>query len=248
MWGSAVLAGLFLLSVSSPSEAAKPLSQIVKSVENQGYLPVEVELEDGVWEIDATKDGKAFELVLDPESAETLKIEQQDEEDDREEDADDGQGEEVAAADAAKPVETPLSQLEWLIGEWVDEGADSTIKTRCAWTKRRHFITRSFTVEGEGQVVLEGTQVIAWDPIYQRIRSWMFDSEGGFSSGVWIEDGDHWDVKVSHTLATGERASAINVLTYVDEDTVRWKSINREIEGEIQPSISEVTIVRRAAE
>jgi len=230
MCGVAVLIGL-LLSGSSWADDNKPLSEIVKSVEDQGYVPLEVELEDGVWEIGATKDGKTYELNVNPKSGETLSAEEEEE------------GEEAEEAVAAVP-DSPLRDLEWLIGDWIDKGEEATIKTKCRWTRRRHFMTRTFSIEKEGEVVLEGTQVIAWDPIYQTIRSWMFDSEGGFSVGTWSQDGDHWNVKTAHTLATGERASAINVITYVDENTIGWKSINREIEGDLQPNIPEVTVVR----
>ena len=230
MCGVAVLIGL-LLSGSSWADDNKPLSEIVKSVEGQGYVPLEVELEDGVWEIEATKDGKTYELNVNPKSGETLSVEEEEE---------DEETEEVVAA----APDSPLRDLEWLIGDWIDEGEDATIKTKCRWTRRGHFMTRTFSIEKEGEVVLEGTQVIAWDPIYQTIRSWMFDSEGGFSMGTWNQDGDHWNVKTAHTLATGERASAINVITFVDENTIGWKSINREIEGDLQPNIPEVTVVR----
>ncbi len=237
MWGSAVLLGL--LSGTSWAEDTKPLSEIIRSVEEQGFSPVEVELEDGAWEIEATKDGKTYEVSVDPKSGETLSVEED------ENDSEDEDEESATTEDVAEAPETPLRDLEWLVGDWTDEGADATIKTKCRWTRRRHFLARSFSIENEGEVVLEGTQVIAWDPICQVIRSWMFDSEGGFNMGTWAQDGDHWNVKTAQTLATGERASAINVLTPVDENTIRWQSINREIEGEIQPNIPEVTVVRQ---
>ena len=54
-------------------------------------------------------------------------------------------------------------------------------------------------------------------------------------------------MKTSFVLASGDRASAINVITYVDENTIRWQSTNREIAGELQPNIPEVTVVRQEA-
>jgi hypothetical protein len=77
------------------------------------------------------------------------------------------------------------------------------------------------------------------------IRSWTFDSEGGFGSGLWFRDGNRWLVNTSFTLANGERASAINVITYGDEHTLSWQSANREIAGELQPNIPEVAVVRQ---
>jgi hypothetical protein len=153
---------------------------------------------------------------------------------------------ETAADDARQA--SPLDELEWMIGQWVDEGEDSKITTACSWTKNRKFLARSFSVAIEGQVSLEGTQVIGWDPIARRIRSWTFDSEGGFGEGRWTRDGDRWLVKASFVLASGERASALNVITYVDQDAFRWQSISREVDGELLPNIPEVTVVRQKAD
>lgn len=146
----------------------------------------------------------------------------------------------TAAAEAA-----PLEQLDWMVGRWIDQGDASVVTTSCAWSKNRKFLSRSFTITIEGEPTLEGTQVIGWDPIRQQIRSWTFDSEGGFGEGRWLQDGNRWLVKTSFTLATGERASAINVITYVDADTFQWQSTNRELAGEIQPNIPEITVVRQ---
>ncbi len=153
---------------------------------------------------------------------------------------------EEATADA--PQASPLEELDWMVGQWVDQGEDSTITTTCSWALNRKFLTRSFSVEIEGHLSLEGTQFVGWDPIAKEIRSWTFDSEGGVGQGRWIRDGDRWLVKMSFVLAGGERASAVNVITYVDEDTLRWQSISREIDGELQPSIPEVTVVRQKAD
>ena len=139
----------------------------------------------------------------------------------------------------------PLEELEWMIGTWIDKADNSAITTTCSWTKNRKFLTRSFTVAIDGKTGLEGTQVIGWDPIAGRIRSWTFDSEGGFGEGRWIRDGNRWLVKTSFVLATGERASSVNVITYVDQDTLRWQSVDREIGGDLLPNIPEITVVRQ---
>ncbi len=237
-WDAAVLLGL-LLPALSWAEGNKPLSEIVKSVEEQGYMPGGVELKNGVWEIQAAKGGKNVELKVDAKSGETLTTHE-------EKETDDEDPEEEASQGATETLQTPLTQLQWLVGDWIDEGADATIKTRCRWAHRNHFLSQTFTVETKDGVVLEGAQVIAWDPVRQQIRSWTFDSEGGFGEGAWSQDGNHWNVKTAHSLFTGGRASSINVFTPVDENSIRWKSINREIEGEIQPNIPEVTVVRRS--
>ena len=155
---------------------------------------------------------------------------------------------EVADSEASvdAPQTAPLDELAWMVGTWVDEGEESTIVTKCSWwPNSRQFLTRSVRVTIDGELSLQVNQVIGWDPIAGRIRSWTFDSEGGFGQGSWTKDGNSWLVKTSFVTASGDRASAINVITYVDQDTLRWRSTNREIAGELQPNIPEVTVVRQ---
>ncbi|MHC4402107.1 MAG: YybH family protein [Planctomycetota bacterium] len=138
-----------------------------------------------------------------------------------------------------------LKPLEWLIGEWVDRDEDSTIDTVCQWTKNRNFITRSFRVSIRGQLELEGTQVIGWDPANSQIRSWLFDSDGCFGQAAWRQKDERWVIQASRVLAGGEKASSVNVITRVDDDTFTWQSLNREVDGELLPNIEEVTVVRK---
>jgi len=151
------------------------------------------------------------------------------------------------AADSAEQASS-LEVLDWMVGTWIDEGEEATIVTDCSWTKNRKFLKRSFKVRIDEEVTLEGDQFVGWDPIAGQIRSWTFDSEGGFGEGLWIQDGNQWLVKASFVLADGSRASALNVYTFVDDDTIRWQSTNREIAGELQPNIPEVTVVRQKDE
>lgn len=154
----------------------------------------------------------------------------------------------TAETDQGSILAEPLNALEWMVGEWVDRGGDTTIVTKCSWTKNRKFLKRSFELKADGNVTLHGDQIVGFDPRSNQIRSWTFDSEGGIGEGVWIQDGNRWLVKSSFVLADGSRASSLNVYAYVDDDTFRWQSTNREIAGEIQPSIPEVTVVRSSAD
>ena len=51
---------------------------------------------------------------------------------------------------AAAAQTSPLEELDWMVGQWVDQGEDSTITTTCSWALDRKFLKRSFSVEIEG--------------------------------------------------------------------------------------------------
>ena len=138
-----------------------------------------------------------------------------------------------------------LKQLGWMVGDWVDVADDATVTTNCQWTKNRNFLTRSFKVASKAGIELEGTQVIGWDPVRRRIRSWVFDSDGGFGEGVWSRDGDRWMVKSRQVMADGSTGSSTNVFRYIDNDRFSWKSFAREVNGKFQPNLEETVIVRR---
>ena len=87
--------------------------------------------------------------------------------------------------------------------------------------------------------------MIGWDPSRNTIRSWMFDSEGAFGVGIWSQSGDQWTIRKIQTLTDGATASAINIVTYVDENTCKFKSTNREVEGKLLPNIPETVVNRK---
>jgi uncharacterized protein (TIGR02246 family) len=141
-----------------------------------------------------------------------------------------------------------LGQLEWLIGDWVDQDESGIVETTFRWTKDYAFISGTFRVTVGDSVDLEGTQVIGWDPAAKKIRSWIFDSKAGYGEGEWSRAGNTWTVKVKSTLGTGEKASSMNLYTYVDPTSFTWQSVSREVDGEPLPDIDAVKVVRKNAQ
>ncbi len=138
-----------------------------------------------------------------------------------------------------------LKQLGWLIGEWTDQDENASVTTDYQWCKNKSFITGSFTVYIEDKVDLQGTQVIGWDPAAKEIRSWIFDSLGGFGAAVWTNKDNQWTAESKSVLSDGTKASAINIYTYVDDNTYTFQSIGRQVSGKPLPNIDEVTVVRK---
>jgi len=153
----------------------------------------------------------------------------------------------VEEEESAVPLDTiaKLGELEWLIGDWVDQDESGTVETTFRWTKDYAFINGTFRVTVEDRVDLEGTQLIGWDPVGKRIRSWIFDTKAGFGEGEWSGVGNQWTVNVRSVLGTGQKASSLNIYTYVDPNSFTWQSVGREVDGELLPDIEEVTVVRK---
>ena len=140
-----------------------------------------------------------------------------------------------------------LKELEWMIGSWVDDDAQARIDTTCQWTRNKNFITRSFTVSIRDRIDMAGMQIIGWDPAAKQIRSWVFDSDGGFAEGRWIKQDNRWSINTCGTTPDGLKATSVNVITYVDDDQFKWQSVSRMVGGELQPNIDEVVVVRSQA-
>ena len=140
-----------------------------------------------------------------------------------------------------------IKQLQWLIGDWTDSPATRegvSVQSACDWTVNKNFIIRKFTAEIDGHVSTAGTQLIGWDPSTSTIRSWVFDSDGGFAKGNWKRRGDRWIIKASGVLQDGSKVSSTNMLTRIDDDTFTFQSRNRTINGRPEPDIEEITIQR----
>lgn len=138
-----------------------------------------------------------------------------------------------------------LKELEWFIGNWIDEDDNATIDSNFHWGRNQNFIIQDFSVLVNGAFDIEGKQVIAWDPINEKIRSWIFDSDGGFGEGTWKKHGNSWIMESASTLPDGRRASSINILTPVDQNKYTWQSIGRAVGAELLPDIDPVTVVRK---
>jgi uncharacterized protein (TIGR02246 family) len=141
-----------------------------------------------------------------------------------------------------------LRELGWMIGKWIDKDDTVEIETECSWDLNHHFIKCDFKVAFKGKENFSGQQIIGWDPEKKRIRSWIFDSDGGYGEGIWSREDHKWVVHVSSILPDGRKASAVNVYTIIDTNNYKFHSSGREVSGQILPNIKEVSIIRTRAE
>lgn len=137
-----------------------------------------------------------------------------------------------------------LQSLEWLIGEWIDEGRTEVVEANFRWDENKSFLLEEFQVIREGSVVLKGTQRIGWDPQAKQIRSWMFDSAGGFAEAVWTPVEGDWVCTGKAVRSDGTSASSTRTLTRAAQDRVIWSATDRFDDGEALPDLA-VTMVRK---
>jgi uncharacterized protein (TIGR02246 family) len=141
-----------------------------------------------------------------------------------------------------------LKELEWMVGSWVDEDDHATIQTDCSWTKNKNYLTRSFAVVVRDQVDMAGMQIIGWDPVAKQIRSWVFDSDGGYFEGKWTKKDNRWQIQQTGNTPDGRTTSEVNMLAPIDDNTFTWRSVQRSVGGDLLPDVEELTIVRKTGE
>ncbi len=120
-----------------------------------------------------------------------------------------------------------LLDLDWMLGEWVNESDDAIVLTTCTWSKDGNFLLRDFAVEVEGRIDLSGTQRIGWDAQKKQFRIWVFDSKGGFADGLMFRDGDRWVTKSTGVRPDGTPVSLTTTITVLGKDRVRWELSDR---------------------
>lgn len=139
-----------------------------------------------------------------------------------------------------------LAELAWLVGSWeeADKDAGLTIRSNYQWARGGSYLSRNISVKRGSESVLEGWQIIGWDPVAGNIRSWTFDGEGGYSEGTWTREGRRWLVRDLGYSADGNRTSSEQTITQLSDKSYSWQSGNRTLNGEPLPSIDRIEINR----
>lgn len=151
--------------------------------------------------------------------------------------------EEDVAAEASHAEQ--LQELQWLIGDWVDTGEGITIEMSCQWTRNQNFISRRYKISDQDLLDSSGLQIIGWDAASEQIRSWLFDSTGGFVTGTWTQSDGKWTVQSVATLADGSQGSFTSVFQPTEDGNYTWRKINRLLDGRILPNLNKVLVQRK---
>ncbi|MCA9443524.1 MAG: nuclear transport factor 2 family protein [Candidatus Omnitrophica bacterium] len=138
-----------------------------------------------------------------------------------------------------------LRGLEWLVGEWTDEERDGVVmQSSCNWSRNRNFLIRNLNSFAGEKPVISATQWIGWDPVEKKIRSWLFDSNGGYGEGTWSQEGKSWVVDSKTTLPSEKVIHEKLILTFVDANQMTFEATDRTLDGEPLPNVKETVVYR----
>lgn len=123
-----------------------------------------------------------------------------------------------------------LKGLNWMLGEWDDKDGKGTVRMSCKWFPAQAFFQQEFVIKQTDGKDFHVLQLVGWDPYNEQVRSWMFDSAGGFSIGWWTREGNSWNIRAEGVYPDGRLFTSTDSLRFVDDNNAVWSSKNREVD------------------
>jgi uncharacterized protein (TIGR02246 family) len=136
-----------------------------------------------------------------------------------------------------------VQDVALLIGSWEAKTPLAEVRTTYSWAEGKKFIRVAFEIKERGRTIT-GQEVIGQDPRTNQLRSWLFESDGGFGNATWSREGKRWIQEATGVQADGGELTARNILTPVSKDAFTWQSVNRRLDGEELPDIAPVKVTR----
>jgi uncharacterized protein (TIGR02246 family) len=124
-----------------------------------------------------------------------------------------------------------LKDLQWLIGTWHAVTEDREMTITYEWDENKTFIRGEFTAKDGAKPLESGEEIIGRDNAEGVLRSWVFQSDGGFGEGAWTRDGKRWSIDVHGVRADGRKLTATFVYIPVDPSTITWQAVNQTVDG-----------------
>lgn len=140
------------------------------------------------------------------------------------------------------------NELSALVGSWKRKSNGGTLTVQAVWKHDKRFIERSFQILGKDGQKITATEMIGWDPATRTIRSWSFDSQGGFEQAVWNRDGDSWLIKADAVLPGGITATEQRSLSLDSEGNLRIQTLEQQSSGRLMPGFDPITLVRQSSQ
>jgi uncharacterized protein (TIGR02246 family) len=144
----------------------------------------------------------------------------------------------------ADMAERGMTELKWLIGDWVAESGDTKIKLSVKPDLGNKFLRMEFQISAKEPITV--VQYVGWDPIEGAVRTWTLDSRGGFGNGLWTRNASMWVGETEGFLPTGQVATAVAYMRTTGPNSFVWQATEREVDGQPIPD-NEIKYTRAAA-
>lgn len=129
-----------------------------------------------------------------------------------------------------------LKEIEWLVGNWRGRNDEYDLSLSIEWEDNKNFLKQEFTIQILNHKDLWGEQIIGWDPNAKAIRSWVFDSDGGFGKGTWTNEGTNWYLSMVFILPDGRKSSATYIYTKESDKSFSLSAVDRDVDGKLLPN------------
>jgi uncharacterized protein (TIGR02246 family) len=127
-----------------------------------------------------------------------------------------------------------MKEMQWLVGDWVAEDRGTTIRLNVKPELNGKFAIMKYEIKGPKESIAV-MQILGWDPTEGALRSWAFDSRGGFGESAWVRDGSVWTGDTAGVLPTGQVGTAVNIIRLTGPNSFIWQSTLREVGGQPIP-------------
>lgn len=133
-----------------------------------------------------------------------------------------------------------LKGAEWFIGTWAHVGQTTDnqrleVTRTFAWTLGKNYLTGETRIKVDGEPILARHHMAGWNPVRAQAKSWVFDSDGTFATGLWTEFGRNKLGKVAGVRPDKTKISATIRYAFVDQDTFIYRATERLEDGVEQP-------------
>lgn len=124
---------------------------------------------------------------------------------------------------------SPIAGMNWMIGEWQSEG--KPVIMTCKPVLNKAYTQMDFSIKRpDGDMSI--TYLFGYDPLTESVKSWTFDSAGGYGEALWTRDGNQWTGRAAGVLPDGQTGSTNFVIKYIDDNTFELQMRERQVGGQ----------------
>src|SRR5687768_6482048 len=93
------------------------------------------------------------------------------------------------------------------------------------------FMQLTFNAKGtDGDMTV--MMLMGYDPLSDSIKSWTFDSAGGYGEALWGRDGNQWIGQAVGVLPDGQDGSTTYIVKFADDQSFVLQMRDRQVAGQ----------------